>query len=385
MFERDLFSVDRNYDHGQGEAVGVLMVNLGTPEAPTAKALRPYLKQFLSDPRVIEILRPVWWTILNGIILTFRPKNSAELYANVWTDEGSPLLLYSQSIVEKMQQRLSDTYGTPIHVRLGMTYGEPSVPNALAELKALGCWRIVVFPMYAHNSSTSVGASFDAVMKELMKWRRVPEVRTIHQYGDNPQFIKILAQSVRDYWAEHGEPEKLVTSYHGIPKRYLMNGDPYHCQCHKTTRLLADELGLPKERYEVTFQSLFGREEWLQPYTEDTLHAMAESGIGRVDVVCPGFTVDCLETIDEIGREYREVFMEAGGKEYHFIPCLNDTPENVGLLTDIVKDNLGGWAETQDTWDAEAYDANRKHTLELAEAQKARKICPHGGYHHGDD
>ena len=377
---KNLFSVDRDPKHGQIPGVGVLVVNLGTPEAPTAKALRPYLRQFLWDPRVIELSRPVWWLILHLFVLTFRPKNSAKLYAKIWTDKGSHLRLYSQSIARKIEARLQQGYGNPLHVALGMTYGNPSIPQALAELRDKGCWRIFVLPLYSHYSSSSTGASFDAVMKELMTWRRVPEIRTIHQFHDDPALIRALAASIREYWDEHGEPDKLVTSYHGIPKRYFLNGDPYHCQCHKTTRLIAEELGLPKERYEVTFQSLFGREEWLQPYTDVTLEAMAASGIGRVDVVCPGFSVDCLETIDEIGRENREVFMEAGGKEYHFIPCLNDRDEHVDALADLVRNNLGGWVTPKESWDAEAVQAEAERSKEIAEARRAQPVLPDGGY-----
>lgn len=380
---KNLYSVDRSFEHGRPSAVGVLVVNLGTPEAPTAEALNPYLKQFLWDPRVIELSRPVWWMILNFFVLTTRPKKSAELYAKIWTEEGSPLMIYSQSIVRQMEEKLQAEYGTPIHVALGMTYGEPSVPNAMAELKAKGCDRLLIFPLYSHYSSSSTGASMDAVMKELMTWRRIPELRSVHQYHDDPAYIRALADSVRAHWAEHGQPDKLVTSYHGIPKRYFLNGDPYHCQCHKTTRLLVEELELPRERYEVTFQSLFGREEWLQPYTDVTLEAMARSGIGRVDVMCPGFAVDCLETIDEIGRENRHVFMEAGGKEYHFIPCLNDRPQHVELLTDLMRRNLHGWAVEKDAWDAEAEQADNQQTRRLADAMAQRGVKADAGYGEG--
>ncbi|MEM1205047.1 MAG: ferrochelatase, partial [Acidobacteriota bacterium] len=340
---KNLFTVERDYDHGEHPAVGVLISNLGTPEAPTAKALRPYLKQFLGDPRVVEFSRPLWWLILNGIILTFRPRKSAEVYANVWTEEGSPLLVTSRRLTEAISERLSQRFGTPIHCALGMTYGEPSTPRALEELKAKGCRRILVLPLYPHYSGSTVGSVFDAVARELSTWRWVPELRTIHQYHDDNGFVDALAARVRAFWDREGEPEVLVTSYHGIPKRYFLNGDPYHCQCHKTTRLLAQRLGLPEERVVVTFQSLFGREEWLKPYTEDTLEAMPEAGVRSVDVICPGFAVDCLETTDEIDREYREVFEEAGGERFRYIPCLNDGDDHADLLTDLVGRHLGGW------------------------------------------
>ena len=377
---KNLYSVDRDPKHDQLPATGLMLVNLGTPEAPTAQALRPYLRQFLWDPRVIELSRPLWWMILNFIVCTFRPKKSAALYANIWTEEGSPLLIYSRSIAAKMEAKLRERFGSPLHVTLGMTYGEPSIPRALAELKEKGCWRILVLPLYSHYSSSSTGASFDAVMKELMTWRRVPEVRTIHQFHDDPALIRALADSIRRHWDEHGRPDKLITSYHGIPKRYFLNGDPYHCQCHKTTRLIAEELGLAREDYEVTFQSLFGREEWLQPYTDVTLGAMARSGIKRVDVICPGFSVDCLETIDEIGRENRHVFMAAGGETYHFIPCLNDREEHIEALTDLAQRNLGGWLVPREAWDEGAARAAAEKTRRLAEAQEAREIVPDGGY-----
>lgn len=377
---KDLYSVEPRFEHGAPPAVGVLMVNLGSPEAPTAKALRPYLRQFLGDPRVIELSRPVWWMILNFIILTFRPKKSAKLYANIWTEEGSPLMVYSKSLAEKIEVELRQRLGTPLHVALGMTYGKPSVPKALAELKAKGCRRILVFPMYSHYSSTSVGASFDAVMKELMTWRWVPEIRTIHEYCDDPGYIRAVAGRIREFWDREGEPEKLVMSFHGIPKRYFLNGDPYHCQCHKTGRLIAEELRLPEDRYLVTFQSLFGREEWLQPYTENTLEAMAHAGIRSVDVTCPGFIVDCLETIDEIGREYRDVFIEAGGGQYRFIPCLNDRPEHVRLLSDLLQKNLSGWTVDRENFDQGAFAEACEHSRALAEALRAKGVEPDAGF-----
>ncbi len=334
-------------------AVGVLLAQLGTPEAPTATALRPYLKQFLSDPRVIEQPRLKWWLILRLFVLTRRPAASARLYANVWTDEGSPLLVISRRIAESVSRRLAGEIGTPTRVALGMTYGEPSTASALRRLRAEGCRRILVFPLYSRYASSSTGATFDAVMRELTSWRWVPELRTLQGFHDEPAYIRALAASVRELWSKDGEPELLVTSYHGIPKRYFLNGDPYHCQCHKTSRLLAEELSLPAERYEVTFQSRLGREEWLQPYTDLRLEELARSGVKRVDVICPGFSVDCLETLDEIGREAREVFLAAGGERFRFIPCLNDRPEQIDLYVDLIRRNLAGWVESKEEWDEE--------------------------------
>ncbi len=377
---KNLFSVEPGFAHGETPAVGVLLVNLGTPEAPTAKALRPYLRQFLWDPRVIELSRPMWWLILHLFVLTARPRTSAKLYANVWTKEGSPLLITSRRIAAEIERRLKAACGSPVHVALGMTYGKPSVPTALAELKSKGCRRLLVLPMFSHYSSSSTGAVFDAVTRELMRWRWVPELRTIHQFHDEPALIRALAASVREHWQEHGPAEKLVTSYHGIPKRYFEGGDPYHCQCQKTTRLLAEELELPPERYLVTFQSLFGREVWLQPYTDVTLGAMARSGIRSVDVMCPGFSVDCLETIDEIGRENRHVFVKAGGEDYRFIPCLNDRPDHVDALAGVIERNLAGWVVPKEQWQPKRAAAESESSKQLAEAMKACPVQADAGY-----
>ncbi len=368
---KNLFSVERDFQHGETPAVGILLAQLGTPEAATRAALRPYLEQFLSDPRVIELPRLMWWLILHCFVLTRRPRASAKLYASVWTEEGSPLLVTSRRITEAVSHRLRDETGTPNRVTLGMTYGEPSIPKALGELRASGCRRILVFPLYSRYSSSGTGAVFDAVMKELMTWRWVPEVRTLQGYHDEPAYIRALAATVRELWSKEGEPELLVTSYHGIPRRYFENGDPYHCQCHKTSRLLAEELDLPADRFRVTFQSRLGREEWLEPYTDHTLEALACSGTRRVDVICPGFSVDCLETLDEVDRELREIFLEAGGEQFRYIPCLNDRPEHIDLFTRLIHRNLQGWVESKETWDPEQAAAAAETSRRLAETMKA--------------
>ena len=379
---KDLYR-KHNYEHGQVPAVGILVANLGTPEAPTAKALRPYLKQFLGDPRVIEYSRPLWWLILNGIILTFRPKKSAELYANVWTEEGSPLLLYSQGLTATLEAGLRERLGTPVHCTLGMSYGEPSMASALRRLEEKGCERILMLPLFPHYSATNTGAAFDAMMRELLTWRKLPEIRTIHQYHDHAPYIDALAATVRERWEAEGEPDLLVTSYHGIPKRYFLNGDPYHCQCHKTTRLLREKLGLPEEKVLVTFQSLFGKEEWLKPYTEDTLHALPGAGVMNVDVICPGFAVDCLETIDEIDREYRHVFEEAGGGQYRYIPCLNDRPDHVQALRDLALRHLGGWVEDTSSYDREKAETGAALSKSLADTRRACPVHADAGYGSG--
>lgn len=341
---KNLFSIEPPVQDGEIPAIGVLLANLGTPAAPTAAALRPYLRQFLWDPRVIELSRPLWWLVLHLSVLTRRPARSAALYERVWTPEGSPLLVYSERLARALEPALRAEVGEPVHVELGMTYGEPSIPRALAALKAKGCRRLLVLPLFSHYSSTSTGALFDAVMKVLMTWRWVPEVRTIHAYGDDPALVRALAGSIRERWQAEGEPEKLVMSFHGIPQRYADNGDPYPRQCHETGRLVATELELPADRWLVTFQSRFGKEPWLTPATDLTLAALARSGVKSVDVVCPGFAVDCLETIDEIGRENRHYFMAAGGEQYRFIPSLNDRPEHVAVLRALARRHLAGWA-----------------------------------------
>ena len=365
---KDLFSVHPDPPHGRIPAVGVLLAQLGTPEAPTAKAVRPYLKQFLSDPRVIELPRLLWWLILRLFVLTRRPKASAALYANIWTEEGSPLLVISRRIGEAVSRRLEAEIGTPTRVALGMTYGEPSIASALRRLRAEGCRRILVFPLYSRYSSSGTGAAVDAVMRELMTWRWVPELRTLQGYHDEPAYIRALAASVRELWSKDGEPEMLVTSYHGIPDRYFLGGDPYHCQCHKTSRLLAEELSLPADRYQVTFQSRLGREEWLTPYNDLRLEELARSGVRSVDVICPGFSVDCLETLDEIGREARHLFLAAGGERFRFIPCLNDRPDQIDLYVELIRRNLAGWVESKEEWSEESAVAAAAESRALAEA-----------------
>lgn len=370
---KNIYRGEPGFQHGEIPGVGVLLVNLGTPEAPTAAAVRPYLRQFLGDPRVIELPRLQWWLILNLIILTFRPKASAKLYESIWTDEGSPLLVISEKIAAKMQDALRAKVGTPLHLELAMTYGEPSVPRGLAALRDKGCRRILVLPLFAHYSSTSTGAAFDAVMKELMTWRRVPEIRTIHEYHGEPALIDALARSIRESWEKDGEPEKLVLSYHGIPLRYFKGGDPYHCFCYKTTRLIAEQLDLPEERYITTFQSTFGKEEWLKPATDETLEELAKSGTKSVDVICPGFAIDCLETLEEIDEENRHIFLEAGGEQFRYIPCLNDSDDHVAFLTDLVHRNLGGWVVEPGEFDEAAARAEGEASRQRAEALRQKK------------
>lgn len=346
-----------HYKHSTTPKIGILVTNLGTPDAPTAPALRRYLSQFLSDPRVVEIPRLIWLGILHGIILRVRPKKSAEAYETIWQPEGSPLLTISQeqakAIKAALVDRLSEiAHSAPdIEVVLGMRYGQPSIEQALTTLKDAHCEAILVLPLYPQYSGATTGSTFDALSQTLCRWRWVPDLHFINHYHDDAGFIQACAQRVQDFWQEHERPERLVFSYHGVPKKYLLSGDPYHCQCHKTTRLISELLDYPTENILTTFQSRFGKAEWLKPYTDHTLKALGQEGIKHVQVFCPGFSADCLETIEEIAEENKEYFLESGGTTYHYISALNATPQHIGALADLVVQHLGAWLKqpTRDT------------------------------------
>jgi len=334
------FNAQQGFNHEQPVSTGVLLTNLGTPDAPTTKALRTYLKEFLWDPRVVEQPRLLWWLVLNGVILNLRPAKSAAAYRKVWTDEGSPLLAISKKQRDKLDQSLRDVYGENVHVELAMRYGNPSIKAGLEALREKNCRKIIVLPLYPQYSATTTASTFDAVADVLKRWRRIPELHMIDSYHDHPAYIDALEQSVRQYWAQHGEPERLLMSYHGIPERYFKNGDPYPCHCKKTARLLQEQLGLDEERAFVSFQSRFGREPWMQPYTDATLKQWGEQGVKSVDVVCPGFSADCLETIEEVAMENRDYFLEAGGQQYRYIPALNDDDAHIQALVQVLSKHL---------------------------------------------
>ncbi len=337
------------YTHGTAEKTAVLLVNLGTPEAPTAEAVKPYLREFLGDPRVVEIPKLIWWLILNGVILNVRPKKSAAKYASIWLPQGSPLKVYTARQTTLLQGYLGEkTQGVPLVVDYAMRYGNPSIPSVLARLKEQNCQRILLVPMYPQYAASATGTACDAIFNELVKQRNMPALRTIKHFHDHPGYIAATAQNIRDYWTLHGRPDKLVMSFHGVPRYTLDKGDPYHCECQKSGRLIAEALGLSKEQYTISFQSRFGKAEWIQPYTTATLLALGKQKTRRVDVVCPGFVADCLETLEEIAMEGKEDFQHAGGGEYHTIPCLNDRPEWIHALTDLVLDNLHGWLDKSD-------------------------------------
>jgi len=343
------YNQEPKYEHGDQLKVGILLANLGTPDAPTAQALRPYLRQFLSDTRIVEIPRVIWWFILNCIILVVRPKKSAEKYASVWTKEGSPLMVHAQKQALLLRGFLGQKIKSPFAVELGMSYGNPSMESAIDKLKAQHCDRILVFPLYPQYAASSTASALDAVWRTLLKTRNMPAIRTIKHYHDHPAYIAALAQSVRDHWRIHGKPNKLVMSFHGVPKAHLMNGDPYHCECHKTARLLAEALELNKDEYLVAFQSRFGKQEWLKPYLAITLETLGKAKTARVDVICPGFSSDCLETLEEIAMEGKHIFQSNGGGEYHYIPALNENEPWIHAMTAIALGNLQGWVSTE--WD----------------------------------
>jgi ferrochelatase len=338
-------SVEPPFSHGQAPRTAVLLCNLGTPDEPTTKAVRRYLAEFLSDHRVVEIPRLLWLVILYGVILVFRPAKSAAKYASIWTPEGSPLKVWTEKQAKLLQGWLGQR-NHQVKVRWAMRYGSTSIASQLDALKAEGTTRILIVPAYPQYSATTTASVFDAVYTWAQRTRTLPEFRFINHYHDHPHYIAALAAKVERYWKTHGEPDTLVMSFHGIPQRSLTLGDAYHCECYKTARLLAEALRLEKDQYKVTFQSRLGRAQWLQPYTEPTLIAMGQAGIKRVDVICPGFTSDCLETLEEINMEAREAFLHAGGKVFHYIPCLNDDPEWISALCNITHQHLAGWPTT---------------------------------------
>jgi len=356
------YQIEPGFTHGTPAKTGVLLINLGTPDAPTAKAVRPYLKEFLSDPRVVEIPRIVWWLILNGIILNVRPKKSAAKYATIWTKEGSPLRAHTEKQAALLQGYLGERSKAPLVVDFAMRYGNPSIPSVLRKLKQQNCQRILVIPMYPQYAASSTATAFDIVFDELRHMRNTPALRTIRNYHDYPGYIKALANNINEYWMKNGRPDKLVMSFHGVPRYTLEKGDPYHCECHKTGRLLAQQLGLKPEQYQISFQSRFGKAEWIKPYTTATLVELGKQNTKRVDVVCPGFVADCLETLEEIAQEGKEDFQHAGGGEYHYIPCLNENNDWMHALTDLALENLQGWLAEPNATELEQ---SRLHALAM--------------------
>jgi ferrochelatase len=348
------------YAHGQVPRIGVLLCNLGTPDAPTVPAVRRYLAEFLSDRRVVEIPRLLWWLILHGVILRTRPARSAAKYASVWTPEGSPLRVWTDKQATLLAGYLGQR-GHPVLVRSAMRYGSGSIAQMLDELKAAGATRVLILPAYPQYSATTTASVNDAVYEWAQQVRTLPELRFVNHYHDDAGYIAALGKRITDHWLAHGKPEKLVLSFHGVPRRTLALGDPYHCECLKTARLLREHLSIKPDELLVTFQSRLGRAEWLQPYTEPTLIALAKKGVKRVDVACPGFTSDCLETLEEIDMEGRAAFLAAGGETFRYLPCLNDQHEWIAALSGIAIRHMQGW--TADAPDAIALAAQRERAI----------------------
>ncbi|HML81535.1 MAG TPA: ferrochelatase [Thiomonas arsenitoxydans] len=333
------------YSHGSAPKTAILLVNLGTPDAPTASALRRYLGEFLSDPRVVEIPKPVWWLILNGIILPIRSSKSAAKYASVWTERGSPLQSGTADLTQAIAAEMA-RLGHHVQVRYAMRYGNPSVASVLDEMAKQNVTRILLVPLYPQYCAATTASTLDAVTAWMRRSRRMPELRVLNHFHDEPLYIEALARKIEAHWQQQGRPDKFVMSFHGMPARTLKLGDPYHCECHKTGRLLAERLGLAAADYAVTFQSRFGKQEWLQPYTEPTLRQLAKEGVARVDVTCPGFSVDCLETLEEIAMEGKEAFLSSGGKVFHYIDCLNAETHWAQGFSRLLTSHLQGWNTT---------------------------------------
>jgi len=332
------FIPHQDIQHSQTSKVGILVTNLGTPDAPTSSALRRYLREFLWDRRVVEIPRAIWWFMLNFLVLPTRPKQSAKAYQKVWTKEGSPLLTNSLKQVEKLRQQFPDA-----QVELAMRYGNPSIESGLKKLKSANVNRLLIFPLYPQYTSSTVGSTFEAISAELNKWRLIPDLRFISQYHAHPAYITAMADHIQDHWKQHGQAELLIFSFHGIPTFHIDQGDPYLHHCKVTAEKIIQALDLKPEQWKLTFQSRFGKAEWLQPYTDKTMKDLPSQGIKSLDIFCPGFPSDCLETLEEIAEENKEYFMQAGGEKFSYIPALNDTEDHIQALSDIIKQQTSDW------------------------------------------
>lgn len=339
------------FRHGEPAAAAVLLVNLGTPQAPTKRAVRRYLAQFLADPRIVEWPRWLWRLVLHGIILRLRPARSAELYRKIWTEQGSPLAVGMEALAQRLQDALKAQRPGPILVRHAMRYGQPAIGAVMRELAQAGARRVLVLPVFPQYSGTTTASALDAVSAELSTWRWVPDLRFIADYHAAPRYIEALARSVEAHWQRCGRAQKLVLSFHGTPASYLRAGDPYFCQCQETARRLRERLGLSGDEAIVTFQSRVGRARWLQPYTDVTLTELPLDGVRHVQVLCPGFSIDCLETLEEIALTNHARFLHAGGEKLEYIPALNDGADHVAALADLVLRNGAGWPEFAPDWD----------------------------------
>lgn len=351
------------HQHGTAARTAVLLCNLGTPDEPTAPAVRRYLAEFLSDPRVVEIPRALWLPLLYGVILPFRSSKSAAKYQTIWTPEGSPLKVWTERQAKRLQGWLGE-HGHLVSVAYAMRYGQPSIASQLDALTAAGATRILILSAYPQYSGTTTASVIDAVNAWSRRTRNVPELRFVNRYHDDRGYLQALARRVQRHWDAEGRPDHLVMSFHGVPERTLHLGDPYHCECQKTGRLLATWLGLEPSQYTVSFQSRFGKAKWLEPYTEPTLRELGRRAVNRVDVVCPGFTADCLETLEEIAQEGRDAFLQSGGKAFHYIPCLNDETEWIRAMGALCEQHLAGWP-TKERADPRDLAASRERALAM--------------------
>ena len=351
-----------DYRHDSPSCTGILLTNLGTPDSASTADLRKYLAEFLSDPRVVELPRILWWPVLHGIILRTRPKKSARAYNKIWTERGSPLMEISIKQLNAVRDSLRIRIKGPIQVELAMRYGNPSIKSALEKLRQLNVQRLLVLPLYPQYSAATTASTFDAVARVLQTWRWLPEIRMLNHYHDNNAYINALVDSIREHWAEHGKGERLLFSFHGLPKHYFLAGDPYFCQCHKTARLVAEQLELADGLWQVSFQSRFGAREWLKPYTDQTLSDWGRQGVKNVSVICPGFAADCLETLEEINMQNRGFFLNAGGENFSYIAALNDHTSHIHALTELVLENCRGWPEFEQDWDQARVDRENRET-----------------------
>ena len=344
------FESSPEYEHGLPESLGILLVNTGTPDAPTPDAVRRYLKQFLADPRVVELPRWIWWFVLHAYILRVRPDQSAVAYRKIWTDQGSPLLLHSMDVTGSVQEKLSARLSGATHVKLAMSYGNPSIESALESMYRQYVRRLLVLPLYPQYSGTTTASVFDRVTTALYRRRWVPELHFINHYHDSAGYISAIVASIRDFWDLHGRGERLLFSFHGLPRRLLDKGDPYHCECQKTARLVAESLELDADSWQISFQSRIGRAEWLRPYTDETIRTWGAEKLDKIDVLCPGFAVDCLETLEEIAIRYAGDFTATGGGELRYIPALNARDDHISFLCRLIERNVAGWPEASPDW-----------------------------------
>jgi len=355
-----------DYSHEEVARAGVLLINLGTPQAPTTRSVRRYLDQFLSDPRVIELPAPLRWLLLHGVILRLRPRKTSRAYKAIWSADGSPLMVHSRALEQSLRVALATSAEGPVSVALAMRYGEPTVDQSLRVLMQAGVERLLVLPLYPQYSGATTGASSDALGAALKRLRWVPTLRFVNHYHDHPRYVDAVTASVREAWEREEQSERLLLSFHGMPRATLAAGDPYYCQCQASARLIAQGLGLARSDWALGFQSRFGRAAWLQPDTEATLRGWAEAGIESVTVTCPGFAVDCLETLEEVAQRYREVFLGAGGKRFVYVPALNAGAAHTRLLTELAMREMAGWPEVLASYNARARRHEAAYRVERA-------------------